>query len=132
SRPLYPVATGLLVAVALAALWVQLAQKPMRLARHVRGGEHVEGDDLRIDLDVELDGSIPPPSVVLVEDLGRLGEQRTPMRPNGQRLHAHYFLRAVPRGRYPYRLAHAVLEDPFGLERAEVDLGAGGALLVYP
>src|SRR5207247_2191829 len=62
----------------------------------------------------------------------RLGELRTPMRPNGRRLHAHYFLPAVPRGRYPYRFARAVLEDPFGLERAEVDLGAGGALLVYP
>jgi uncharacterized protein (DUF58 family) len=104
----------------------------MRLARHVRGGEHVEGDDLRIDLDLELDGFLPPPSVVLVEDLGRLGELRTPMLPTGGRLHAHYFLAAVPRGRYPYRFARAVIEDPFGLDRAEVDLGAGGALLVYP
>jgi uncharacterized protein (DUF58 family) len=132
SRSLYPVATGLLVAVAFAALWVNLARKPMRLSRHMRGGEHVEGDDLRIDLDLDIEGSVPPPSVVLVESLGRLGELRTPMRPNGRRLHAHYFLPAVPRGRYPYRFARAVLEDPFGLERAEVDLGAGGALLVYP
>ena len=54
------------------------------------------------------------------------------MRPDGRRLHAHYHLQAVPRGRYPYRFARAVLEDPFGLQRAEVDLGAGGALLVYP
>jgi uncharacterized protein (DUF58 family) len=104
----------------------------MRLGRHLRGGEHFEGDDLRIDLDLELGGSIPPPSVVLVEDLGRLGKQRTPMRPDGRRLHAHYYLYAVPRGRYPYRDAKAVLEDPFGLQRAEVDVGAGGALLVYP
>src|SRR5204863_2016220 len=50
----------------------------------------------------------------------------------GRRLHAHYHLHAVPRGRYPYRFARAVLEDPFGLQRAEVDVGAGGALLVYP
>ena len=132
SRSLYPVATGLLIAVAIAALWVSLAQKPMRLSRYVRGGEHVEGDDLRIDLDLELEGSVPAPSVVLVESLGRLGERRTPMRPDGRRLHAHYYLQAVPRGRYPYRFARAVLEDPFGLQRAEVDLGAGGALLVYP
>jgi uncharacterized protein (DUF58 family) len=104
----------------------------MRLSRHLRGGEHLEGDDLRIDLDLELEGSVPPPAVVLVESLGRLGEQRTPMRPNGRRLHAYYFLRSVPRGRYPYGFARAVLEDPFGLQRAEVDLGAGGALLVYP
>ncbi|HEX6699927.1 MAG TPA: DUF58 domain-containing protein [Gaiellaceae bacterium] len=132
SRPLYPVATGLLIAVAVAALWVSLAEKPMRLGRHLRGGDHFEGDDLRIDLDLDVDGAIPPPSIVLVEDLGRLGNQRTPMRPNGRRLHAHYYLRSVPRGRYPYRFARAVLEDPFGLQRAEVDVGAGGALLVYP
>jgi uncharacterized protein (DUF58 family) len=132
STPLYPVATGLLIAVAVAALWVSLAEKPMRLGRHLRGGDHFEGDDLRIDLDLELDGAIPPPSVVLVEDLGRLGEQRTPMRPDGRRLHAHYYLYSVPRGRYPYRFARAVLEDPFGLQRAVVDVGAGGALLVYP
>jgi uncharacterized protein (DUF58 family) len=132
SRPLYPVATGLLVAVAIAAAWVALARRPMRLGRHLRGGEHVEGDDLRIDLDLELDGSVPPPAIVLVEDLGKLGRKETPMRSNGRRLHAHYFLHALPRGRYPYRFARAVLEDPFGLYRADVDLGAGGALLVYP
>ena len=132
SRPLYPVATGLLLAVALAAVWIGLARKPMRLARHLRGGEHLEGDDLRVDLDLELEASVPLPAVVLVEELGKLGEHVTPMHSNGRRLHAHYLLWSVPRGRYPYRLARAVLEDPFGLCRAEVDLGAGGALLVYP
>src|SRR5436190_14939411 len=132
SRPLYPVATGLLVAVALAAAWVSLARKPMRLGRHLRAGEHLEGDDLRIDLDLENEGTVPPPAVVLVEDLGRLGSRRTPLRAHGKRLHAYYILDSVPRGRYPYRDVRAVLEDPFGLYRTEVDLGAGGALLVYP
>jgi uncharacterized protein (DUF58 family) len=132
SRSLYPVATGLLLAVALAAGWVSLARKPMRLGRHLRGGEHLEGDDLRIDLDLESEGSVPPPAVALVEDLGKLGPRRTPMQPHGKRLHGHYLLWAVPRGRYPYRHVRAVLEDPFGLYRTEVDLGVGGALLVYP
>src|SRR5436190_10719329 len=132
SRPLYPVATGLLVAVALAAAWVSLARKPMRLGRHLRAGEHLEGDDLRIDLDLENEGTVPPPAVVRVEDLGRLGSRRTPLRAHGKRLHAYYILGSVPRGRYPYRDVRAVLEDPFGLYRTEVDLGAGGALLVYP
>ena len=86
SRPLYPVATGLLLAVALAAVWIGLARKPMRLARHLRGGEHLEGDDLRIDLDLEVEGSVPLPAVVLVEELGKLGKHVTPMRSNGRRL----------------------------------------------
>jgi uncharacterized protein (DUF58 family) len=132
SRPLYPVATGLLLAVGIAAVWIGVARKPMRLARHLRGGEHLEGDDLRVDLDVDVETAVPLPAVVLVEDLGKLGEQVTPLHSNGRRLHAHYFLPSVPRGRYPYRFARAVLEDPFGLCRTEVDLGAGGALLVYP
>jgi len=132
SRPLYPVATGLLLAVAIAAVWIGLARKPMRLGRHLRGGEHVEGDDLRIDLDLEVEGSVPLPAVVVVEELGKLGERATPMRSNGRRLYAHYQLWSVPRGRYPYRQARAVLEDPFVLCRSEIDLGAGGALLVYP
>jgi uncharacterized protein (DUF58 family) len=38
----------------------------------------------------------------------------------------------VPRGRYAFQSSRAVLEDPFGLERTDVDLGASGALLVYP
>jgi uncharacterized protein (DUF58 family) len=38
----------------------------------------------------------------------------------------------LPRGRYPFGEARALLEDPFGLERAEVPLPGGGALLVYP
>jgi uncharacterized protein (DUF58 family) len=38
----------------------------------------------------------------------------------------------VPRGRYPIESAQVVIEDPFGLERAEVDLPRRESLLVYP
>jgi uncharacterized protein (DUF58 family) len=38
----------------------------------------------------------------------------------------------VPRGRYRFEEAVAVLEDPFGLERRDISLPAAGALLVYP
>ena len=41
-------------------------------------------------------------------------------------------LEHVPRGRYAVERARATIDDPFGLARAEVDLVAGGALLVYP
>ena len=41
-------------------------------------------------------------------------------------------LERVPRGRYVVEQARATIDDPFGLARAEVDLAAGGALLVYP
>jgi uncharacterized protein (DUF58 family) len=132
SKTLYPVATGLLLAVLLAWAWVRLAKKPMRLRRVAGEVEHYEGDDLRVHLELEHDGGVAPPSVVVVEEVGRLGERRTPLRRSEGRLHAGYVLNALPRGRYSYGSAKAVLEDPFGLERAEVPLGGGGALLVYP
>jgi uncharacterized protein (DUF58 family) len=132
SKPLYPVATGLLLAVLLAWAWVRLAKKPMRLIRTAGDGDHLEGDDLRVHLELEHDGRVAPASVVVVEDVGRLGERRTSLKRSGGRLFASYVLRSLPRGRYPFAGAKAVLEDPFGLERAEVQLGDGGALLVYP
>ena len=41
-------------------------------------------------------------------------------------------LEHVPRGRYVVDRATAAIEDPFGLARSEVELKAGGALVVYP
>src|SRR2546423_15287545 len=104
----------------------------MRLIRTAGDGDHLEGDDLRVHLELEHDGRVAPASVVVVEDVGRLGERRTSLQRSSGRLFASYVLRSLPRGRYPFAGAKAVLEDPFGLERAEVPLGDGGALLVYP
>jgi uncharacterized protein (DUF58 family) len=132
SIPLYPIATGLLLAVVVAWAWVRLAAKPMRLVRSAGDGEQLEGDDLRVHLELETEARMPPASVVVVENIGRLGEQRTALRLHGRRLYGSYHLRSLPRGRYAYTGARAVVEDAFGLERAEVPLGGGGALLVYP
>src|SRR5207249_575477 len=104
----------------------------MRLVRSAGDGEQFEGDDLRVHLELETEARMPPASVVVVEDIGRLGEQRTALRLHGRRLYGSYDLRSLPRGRYAYTGARAVVEDAFGLERAEVPLGGGGALLVYP
>jgi uncharacterized protein (DUF58 family) len=54
------------------------------------------------------------------------------MRRNGRRLSVRYVLEKVPRGRYAFEDVRAELADPFGLERAIVQLPAPGALLVYP
>jgi uncharacterized protein (DUF58 family) len=132
SKPLYPVATGLLLAVLLAWAWVRLATKPMCLVRTTGDGDHFEGDDLVVDLELETEARVAPASAVVVEEIGRLGERQTPLYRHGGGLRASYVLRSLPRGRYAYAKARAVLEDPFGLERTEVELGSGGAVLVYP
>jgi uncharacterized protein (DUF58 family) len=132
SQPLYPVATGLLLAVVLAWSWVHLANKPMRLRRGIGGADHVEGDDVRVWVDIELESSVPPPSLVLSERISKLGERQTVLRTSGRRFWGGYVLKALPRGRYRFERTDVVIEDPFGLERVVVPLGEPGALVVYP
>jgi uncharacterized protein (DUF58 family) len=132
STALYPVATGLVLAAALAWAWVRLASAPMRLRRRIGRGAHVEGGDVWITLEVERSSRVPPGSARVVERIGRLGERETILRRDGRLLRATYVLESLPRGRYAFEHAEAVLEDPFGLERAVVPLSAGGALVIYP
>ena len=128
SRPLYPVALGLLFVPLLAWLWVRLAQGPMRLHREVEAGERFEGDDVDVELRLEHSAYLPPPSLVLVENVSGLGERRTPV----DSRHGRYTLPGVRRGRYLFLDVRAVLEDAFGLQRAEIPLDAPWTLLVYP
>jgi uncharacterized protein (DUF58 family) len=128
STPLYPVATGLVLAVLGARLWVGEATRPLLLRRRVQEGPHVEGDDVTVTVELDREGPIPPPSVTLVEQVGRLGERSTPMRAR----RARYVLHDLPRGRYAFEDTRAVIEDPFGLARGEVLLRERAALLVHP
>ena len=128
SKPLYPVALGLLFAPVLAWLWVRLAQGPMRLHREIGAEERFEGDDVQVELRLEHTATVPPASLVLVERLSGLGERRTPL--DSRR--GSYTLPSVRRGRYLFLEVRAVLEDAFGLQRAEIPLAAPWTLLVYP
>jgi uncharacterized protein (DUF58 family) len=128
SKPLYPVALGLLFAPVLAWLWVRLAVGPMRLHREIGADERIEGDDVEVELRLEHTGTVPPASLVLVERLSGLGERRTPL--DSKR--GSYTLPRVRRGRYLFLEVRAVIEDAFGLQREEIPLAAPWTLLVYP
>ena len=132
SRSLYPVAIGLVLAVAGAALWTRALKRPLRLRRRLARREHVEGDDIPVELELTYEGRLPAASLVVVERIARLGERETVVRKHGERFRGAYVLGRVPRGRYPFESARLVAEDPFGLERLEIDLPAGESLLVYP
>ena len=132
SKPLYPVATGLLLVAVVAWLWVRLANRPFRVRRGSGETEHVEGDDVPVVVELEPTGTIRPASVTLHERVGRLGVQRHVLRWSGPRLSVRYVLEHVPRGRYTFEDVRAELSDPFGLERVVMELPAPGALLVYP
>ncbi|MGI8420739.1 MAG: DUF58 domain-containing protein [Gaiellaceae bacterium] len=132
SRPLYPVALGLLLAVGVASLWVRLSARPAALTRTPRRERYLEGEDVLLDLRVELDRGAPPPGLVLAEQIAGLGERRVRLERHGRHASAHLVLHSLPRGRYAFSAAEAVVEDPFGLERRVVPLGTAAAILVYP
>jgi len=128
SKPLYPVALGLLFILVVAWLWVRLAQGPMRLHREVGAEERLEGDDVEVELRLAHSARVPPASLVLVERISGLGERRTAL----ESKHGSYTLSRVRRGRYLFLDVRAVVEDAFGLQRAEIPLTAPWTLLVYP
>jgi uncharacterized protein (DUF58 family) len=133
SRALYPVATGLVLAVVLALAWVRLSARPPHVSRHGAIRNVIEGDDVRIDLVVEARSPVPPPTLVAHERPGRLPERRVELYRAGRRRFAGGFeLRDVPRGRYAFDTVRLTIEDPFALARASLIQGERQALVVYP
>jgi uncharacterized protein (DUF58 family) len=132
SRPLYPVAAGLVLAVALAWASVRLAAKPMHVRRHGGTREYLEGADVEVTVEVEPTSAAPPPSLTCTERIGRLGDRVVDLRRSGGRLVGRYTLAAVARGRYGFEPVGLAVEDPFGLYRVELEAGEPQALLVYP
>lgn len=133
SRALYPVATGLVLAVVLAVAWVRLSARPPHVSRHGAIRKVIEGDDVRIDLVVEARSPVPPPTLVAHERPGRLPERRVELYRAGRRRFAGGFeLREVPRGRYAFDTVRLTIEDPFALARASLVQGERQALVVYP
>jgi uncharacterized protein (DUF58 family) len=133
SHALYPVATGLVFAVALAVGWVRLSTRPPHVRRHGAARDVIEGDDVRVDLVVEATGSVPPPTLVAHERPGRLDERRVELHHvGGRRFAGGYELRAVPRGRYAFQTVKLTIEDPFALAHADLEQGEPQALVVYP
>jgi len=131
SRPLYVVAVGLILTVLLAWLAVRLTARPAALRRTLPTMP-LEGDDVPVRIELELESALAPAGITLVERYERLGARRTELRRDGRHLWARYVLEAVPRGRYRIDHAIVVVEDPFGLERREPRLADRASLVVYP
>ncbi|HEY7003752.1 MAG TPA: DUF58 domain-containing protein [Gaiellaceae bacterium] len=129
---LYPIGLGLVLAVAAAAVWVRLLNRPLRVNRVLGQGEHLAGDDIAVRLELDVAGRMPSGALTVVERIAKFGEVQTVILNRHGRLRGSYILEQVPRGRYPIESAKALLEDPFGLERVEIALPAGESVLVYP
>ena len=132
SRALYPLAIGLALVAVVSWAWTRLAAGPMELRRRAGRGEHFEGEDVWVTVELRRQSLVPTGPLTLVEQLSRLGERRTRLRRDGRRLSGEYVLERLPRGRYDVESAEVVIEDPFGLERVSVPLRAAGAVVVFP
>ena len=132
SRVLYPVAVGLVVTPLLAWAWVHAANRPARITRVPARRDYLEGDDVPVELRLELDAPLPPPTALLLERVAKVGVRREPVRRGGGRVWVRYVLERLPRGRYVFEDTRLVIQDPFGLQRTEVPLPEPPALLVYP
>ena len=108
------------------------ANRRRMLGRVGRRGTLLEGEDVWVTLEARPTSRVPPPAIVITERFSRLGVRETPLRRDGAMHRGTYVLERVPRGRYAVEEARATIDDPFGLARAEVELAAAGALLVYP
>ena len=129
---LYPAAAGLVLAPLGARAWVRLAAGPIVLRRRAGRGAMLEGDDVWVTLEARTNTSVRPPGLAVRERLARLGARRVELNRGDRSYRGTYVVERVPRGRYAVEESEAVIEDPFGLAHAEVELPPGGSLVVYP
>jgi uncharacterized protein (DUF58 family) len=132
AQVLYAPAVGLLLAVGVALIWTNTLSRTLRLHRQVDRDRPLEGDDVVVRVELEAEGGVVPATAMLHEPVGRLGEQEVVVARDGRFLRAVYRLRNVPRGRYRFTGARAIVEDPFGLAKRVQPLGESAPLLVYP
>jgi uncharacterized protein (DUF58 family) len=141
AKALYPVALGLVLAPLVARTWVRLAARPIALRRRIgggvlgrraSGGHLFEGEDVWVTLEAQPEGRVPLPSISITERIAKLGERHTTLQRARGPYRGTYVIEKLSRGRYVVEEAKATIDDPFGLARSEVDLAAGGSLLVYP
>jgi len=132
SRPLYPVAVGLVVAPLVAWAWVHASNRPGRVVRVPPRRDFLEGDDVAVELQLDLPGRVPPPAATLVERVAKVGLRTEPVSRERGRVWVRYVLERLPRGRYVFEDTRLVIHDPFGLQRTEVELPEPPAVLVYP
>jgi uncharacterized protein (DUF58 family) len=132
AQVLYAPAVGILLAVGAALIWTNTLARPLQLHRQLEPDRPLEGDDVVVRVELEADGGLLPATAVLQEPVGTLGSREVVVARDGRSLRAVYRLRRVPRGRYRFHGAQAVVEDPFGLSNRIQALPDASPLLVYP
>jgi uncharacterized protein (DUF58 family) len=132
TREAFATAVGLALVVALAAVYVRLLRGPFRLNRRGGPGEHLEGGEVPVLVEILADGALRPAGARLRDHMPGVGAVDVPLHRRGDALVGRYLLRGLPRGHYRLDRASLLIEDPFGLACQTIDLPATGTIVVYP
>jgi uncharacterized protein (DUF58 family) len=115
SRVLGVVGVGFLIAGAVTWVWAWLADSPVAVTTTVTPSPAVEGDRVRLAVDVRRTSGTPVGSLTVRVSAGRLGERSFRLRPRGRRASGDVDLGRLPRGVYPFSDTEVVLGDLLGL-----------------
>ena len=133
SRPLGVVGVGLLLAASAARIWAGLVQGGVSVSHGAMPSPAVEGERVRMRIEVRRFSRVPVGSAIAHGSLGRLGPFSCRLRGHGRRLSGELDLGRLSRGRFPLSDARLVLGDHLGLESVSRAVDHGGlAVVVHP
>ena len=133
SRPLGVVGVGLVLAASAARIWAGLVRGGVSVSHGAVPTPAVEGERVRMRIEVRRLSRVPVGSAVSHGCLGRLGPFSCRLRGHGRRLSGQLDLGRLPRGRFPLSDARLVLGDHLGLESVSRPVDHGGlAVVVHP
>lgn len=115
SRVLGVVGVGFLIAGAVTWAWAWFADSPVAVTTTVTPTPAVEGDRVRVALDVRRTSGTPVGSLTVRVSADRLGERTFRLRPRGRRADGEVDLGRLPRGVYTFSETKVVLGDLLGL-----------------
>jgi uncharacterized protein (DUF58 family) len=133
SRVLGVVGVGFLIAGAVTWLWALLVDSPVTVTETITPVPAVEGDRVRVALDVHRFSAAPVGSLTVRVSAGRLGERVCRLRTRGRRATGELDLGRLPRGVFTLSETEVELGDLMGLVTVKPPLTcAPGTLVVRP
>ncbi|HUG65427.1 MAG TPA: DUF58 domain-containing protein [Gaiellaceae bacterium] len=115
SRVLGVVGVGFLLAGALTWLWARLADGAVSLSQIVAPTPAIEGDRVRLAIEIRRRARVPVGSVTARVGIGRLGARAYRMRGHGRVAKGEIDLGRLPRGVFPLSETEVVFGDLLGL-----------------
>jgi uncharacterized protein (DUF58 family) len=130
SRVLGVVGVGFLIAGALTWIWAWIADSPVLVTTTITPTPAVEGDRVRLAIEVQRSAGTPVGSLTVRMSAGRLGERTFRLRIRGRRAQGQLDLGRLPRGVFHVSETEVVLGDLLGLVTVRPALTCESATVV--